>query len=185
MKSYIRFGKIPIDEKSKVFYNGEYIIKEEMGVSVFDLEYIDSRPRIVLPIIVTSSILNCIEGYVSDYINGSWKEPVYEVTGDLIGYGSDNEPLIKNVKIIRELQSDELFDISHCFKMEEIDYTEIPRAEVYYVKINNLNWYKASKSFYDKFDGKKIISKEALANPDEKVEELYNKVIKNGNTSWI
>ena len=52
---YIRFGEIPIDEKSKVFYNGEYIIKEEDGVSVFDCEFIDGRLRIILPIITTSS----------------------------------------------------------------------------------------------------------------------------------
>lgn len=177
-KSYIRFGKIPIDEKSKVFYNGEYIIKEEKGVSVLDLEYIDDNPRIVLPIIVTSGILNCIDGYVYDYLNGSWKEPVYEVIGDLVGYGSDNEPLLRNVEIIRELPKNELFDISYSFRYDSICETELPSDKVYYVKINNLSWKKCSKSFYDKFDGKKVISKEILAYPDEKVEELYNEHVR-------
>lgn len=176
MKSYIRFGKIPIDEKSKIFYNGEYIINEENGVSVLDLEYIDGKPRIVLPIIATSSILNCIDGYIRDVLNGSWTEPIYEVTGDLVDYGSDNEPLLRNVKIIKELDPEILFDRSYRFEMESIDNNELPSDKVYYVKINDLNWRKCSKSFYEKFEGKKVISEKALAYPDEKVEELYNKV---------
>lgn len=184
MKSYIRFGKIPIDEKSKIFYNGEYIVNEESGVSAFDLEYIDNRPRIVLPIITTSSALNCIDGYLCGYLNGSLKEPIYEVTGDLVDYGSDNEPLLRNVKIIRELDPNELFDTSHYFEMESIDHNELPPNKVYYVKINNLNWYKASKSFYEQFEGTKIVSNEALADPDKKVEELYE-VSQDGDTSWI
>lgn len=184
MKSYIRFGKIPIDEKSKIFYNGEYIINEEKGVSVFDLEYIDNKPRIILPIIVTSSILNCLDGYIRDYLNGSWKEPIYEVTGDVIDYGSDNEPLLRNIKVIKEINPEILFNESYYFNMNCIDENELPFNKVYYVKINDLNWYKASKSFYERFEGKKVISKEALAYPDENVEKLYE-VNQNGNTSWI
>lgn len=178
-KLYIRFGKIPIDEKSKVFYNGEYIVKEEDGVSVFDLEYIDDRPRIILPIITTVSGLDCIDGFVRDYLNGSFKEPIYVVTGDLIGYGSENEPLLRNVQIVRTLNPNELFDVSHYFNIEDINEKELPSDKVYYVKINNLNWYKSTKTFYENFNGKKVISKEALAYPDEKVEELYNKQILN------
>ena len=32
----------------------------------------------------------------------------------------------------------------------------------------------SSKTFYERFNGKKVISDEALAYPDIKVEELYN-----------
>lgn len=170
---YIRFGEIPIDEKSKVFYNGEYIIKEEDGVSVFDCEFIDGRLRIILPIITTSSALYCIEGFVSGYLNGSLNKPIYIVTGDLVGYGSDNEPLIRNVEIIMKLSPDELFDVSHYFDYDDIGEEELPSDKVYYVKINDVSWCKCSKSFYERFEGKKVVSGEALAFPDVKVEELY------------
>lgn len=171
---YIRFGEIPTDEKSKIFYNGEYIVGEEEGVSVYDCEYIDNRPRIVLPIITTSNSLNCIDGFIGDYISGDKRVPIYLVTGDLVGYGSDNEPLIKNVNIISKLEPDELFDSSYSFHDIVIDNTELPSDKVYYIKINDLSWYKTSKTFYERFNGKKIISDRALAYPDIKVEELYN-----------
>lgn len=178
-RTYIRFGEIPIDEKSKVFYNGEYIVKEEDGISVFDCAIINNTVRLVLPIIVTSSALNCIDGFLYDYIHGDKRVSIYLVTGDLVGYGCDNEPLIRNVNIISKLEPEDLFDKSYSFDMESINEKEIPADKVYYIKLNDLNWYKSSKSFYEKFNGKKVISDKALAFPDKNVEELYNEYVRN------
>ncbi len=93
MKTYIRYGEIPPDGKSKIHNRVGEIVGEEAGVSVF--EYIEGR-GIVVPynemardeFLVLSS-----KFWINHYL----------VTGDEVGIGSDGEPLIANVKILKIL----------------------------------------------------------------------------------
>jgi len=99
-KCYIRFGNIPDNEISKV-YRGDATIKEEAGVSVWDCTFADDVPYPMLP-------PNPSKDAVSDYFYHIFGDrPVYLVTGDeLIEKGSDGEPLLKDVTIIREYTKD-------------------------------------------------------------------------------
>lgn len=92
-KLYIRYGEIPPNEKSKIHNRAGEIIGEEVGVSVF--EYIEGR----------GAVIPDTEKARDDYFMLSkmyWKNH-YLVTGDEVGIGSDGEPLITNVKIIKLL----------------------------------------------------------------------------------
>ena len=85
-KTYIRIGEIPIGEKSKI-HRGDAVIGEEDGVSVYNAVNIKDKWHIVMPI---------------PFKEG---QGVYLVTGCEVGTGSDNEPLIKNVIILKDLTS--------------------------------------------------------------------------------
>lgn len=99
MKVFIRFGEIPEDEQSSIRYRSFYCGKEP-GVSVYDcVIWGDGVPQIVLPIPFLEGALNTLTWlliYNKD-------RPVYLVTGDVVGHGHDNEPLIKNVKIVKDI----------------------------------------------------------------------------------
>lgn len=92
---YIRFGKIPEDERSKNFITGE----KEKGVSAYyayyDVdddkwvaEYSDENPA------TYDDIKNRVKESRGD---------IFLITGKEVGYGSDDEPLLKNVKVIKKL----------------------------------------------------------------------------------
>ena len=91
---YIRFGDIPTNERSSIHCGDSGKIGEEIGVSVYDAVCIDGEWRIVLPKKMTYSTCVSLSSYVD-------KEFML-VDGDLVGYGSDGEPLIKNVKEIKK-----------------------------------------------------------------------------------
>ena len=91
---YIRYGEIPPGEKSKIYNQCDNsVVGEEVGVSVF--EYIEGR-GIVIP---------NNEKAKDDFFMLSkmyWINH-YLVSGDEVGVGSDGEPLINNIKIIKLL----------------------------------------------------------------------------------
>lgn len=97
MKYYIRFGNIPENEVSKV-HRGDAIIQDEKGVSVWDSAIANDIYFPILPI-------NPNECAVQDYFGFIWgTRPAYLVTGDeLDEKGACGEPLIVNVKVIKEL----------------------------------------------------------------------------------
>lgn len=98
---YLRFGKIPEDEKSSIHYRGYYCGKEE-GVSVYHCAIINHKPHIILPIPYSEGAMDTLYGllfYDKD-------KPVYIVTGKRIGTGHDGEPLIRDVKIIKDITKD-------------------------------------------------------------------------------
>ena len=97
---YLRFGNIPEDEISRIYWNGEEEIGQEVGVSVYDaIESADGTYSIGLPLPVTRTSLHT-QQHLIEYDN----RPLYLVTGDFVGRGRDNEPLIRNVRIIKELK---------------------------------------------------------------------------------
>lgn len=112
-KLYLRFKDIPQNGKSSI-YRSSIKVGEEKGVSVFELEEINSVFRLVFPVYIKDNeILNLDytpEGYVNDFtmfwnmfVNG--EIPAYIVSGNEICKGSDGEPILENVKIINKLKS--------------------------------------------------------------------------------
>lgn len=106
MKHYIRFGNIPKNEKSSIF-NGQEKIGEEAGVSVFDTVLINNEWRIVLPYNLKPEVGFDLYNLINAKFETCYKVDnplkVFLVSGDEVGSGSDGEPVIKNVKIIKEL----------------------------------------------------------------------------------
>lgn len=96
---YIRFGDIPKDEKSKV-YNGEIEIGTEKGVSVYPaFEDLEGNIVLGLSLPVTKTSL-----YTQQHLLEYDNRACYLVSGDYIGKGTDGEPLLRNIKIIREIK---------------------------------------------------------------------------------
>lgn len=93
MKTYIRYGEIPPDDKSKIHNREGEIAGEEAGVSVF--EYIEGRGIVVPDNEIARNNFSMLSSkfWVNHYL----------VTGDEVGVGSDSEPLITNVKILKVL----------------------------------------------------------------------------------
>lgn len=97
---YIRFGEIPENGKSKI-HLGDEIIGEEAGVSVYEAIYADEYYYPKLPDNPNSSTLLDYFEFLM-YSNSK----VYLVIGDRIRLnGHDNEPLLGNVKVIKEITS--------------------------------------------------------------------------------
>ena len=104
---YIRFGEIPKDERSNIYQNGELIIGKEQGVSVWKAIKACSNYYPLLPQDANES---AITDYF-DYLLNSNKN-VYLVTGEeLETHGKDGEPLLRNVKIIK--------DITHIYRPDK------------------------------------------------------------------
>lgn len=91
-KTFVRFGDIPALGKSK-----NYLTEvNEIGISVYDaVELEDGSVRIIFPNLTYSA---CVS------LSGVIERPMYEVSGDIVGTGSDGEPLLKNIRIIRQLK---------------------------------------------------------------------------------
>lgn len=88
MEMYIRFCKVPQDEKSWNFMRN----RKEIGVSVFKADT-NNMP-----------ILENVEQAKSLWARLNRRH--YLVTGEVVGYGQDGEPLLKNVKVVRRLRLD-------------------------------------------------------------------------------
>jgi hypothetical protein len=116
MNYYLRFKHIPRNKISNIYRNG-IVIGKELGISVFELQEINNVLRVVFPVYIENGIIKNVdptpEGYSNDF-SMLWSEfvdrkiPAYLVTGTEICKGSDGEPVIKDVKIIKKLSP---FDI--------------------------------------------------------------------------
>ena len=96
--TYIRFGEIPKDEKSKIYFGNE-IVGIEPGVSVYEAIKVDNAYYPKLP---DNPNANTLSDYFEFLLNS--KQKVYLVIGDRLRInGHDNEPLIENVKIVKEI----------------------------------------------------------------------------------
>ena len=94
---YIRFGKIPTDEKSKI-YRGEIEVGIENGVSVYPA-FKTNEDNIVLGLNlpIAKTTLHT-QQHLVEYDN----RPCYLVKGDYIGKDIDGQPLINNITIIKK-----------------------------------------------------------------------------------
>jgi hypothetical protein len=92
--TFIRFGKIPENGKSKIFHKG-LPIGEEEGLSVFAAIYENGRFKLVLHRISTDVLLALV-----DLMR---ERNAYEVSGHVCGEGCDGEPLLDGAIVIAEL----------------------------------------------------------------------------------
>lgn len=91
---FIRFGNLPLKNRSKNQITG----KSEKGVSAFPAYYKDDYIYYKSPE-NTEAIYN---KWTRKYGNA-----IYMLVGDVIGYGSDNEPLVGNIKKVLPLKYNE------------------------------------------------------------------------------
>ena len=95
---YIRFGEIPKNGKSKVHF-GDEIICEEAGLSVYEAIEFCGRYYPKLPDLCNESTIGDYFGFLLDS-----DTKVYLVIGDRLRIdGHDNEPLLVNVKVLKEI----------------------------------------------------------------------------------
>jgi hypothetical protein len=95
-KIFIRFGKLPRGEKSKNFATGQL----EKGVSVFPTEY----NRLTGKYSFDENYGIVSDAHMGYVIAG---ERPYAVTGEVVGKGSDGEPVLRNVKKVGDLELSE------------------------------------------------------------------------------
>lgn len=95
---YIRFGKIPTDEKSKI-YQGEIEVGTENGVSVYPAFKTDKGDIVLgLSLPITKTTL-----YTQQHLIEYDDRPCYLVKGDYVGKDTDGQPLINNISIIEKI----------------------------------------------------------------------------------
>lgn len=95
---FIRFGEWSEDEVSRVTWRGLHI-KDEIGVSVYNAAYIDDKYLICFPCPHTDSTIDTLSTMLEYGVN----DGVFVVTGDVVGVGMDGEPLLKNVKLVKDI----------------------------------------------------------------------------------
>jgi hypothetical protein len=102
-KKYIRIGEIPPTEEPRI-YNGDAIVGIEKGVSVYEAIEYDGKWRIIMPLPFKEGQGTTYECLVQNTTECRYKiekpTQVYLVSGDEVGIGSDNEPLLKNIKVL-------------------------------------------------------------------------------------
>lgn len=102
-RMFIRIGDIPLNGKSKIRFRGQEVVGEEIGVSVWDAANIYNKWHIVVPNPCDEDTIDDIHGGLLQAI--CYGNPIYLVTGSIIGIGSDGEPLLKKVKIIEDISN--------------------------------------------------------------------------------
>ena len=97
---FYRFGDIPEDECSSIWNNNDEVIGKEKGVSVYEAhKNINGTYSPVLPFPTNEMAFNDFIKNIA-YFTGN----KYLVTGDLLDEtGTNGEPLIKNIKILKKL----------------------------------------------------------------------------------
>ena len=106
---FVRFGFIPESERSNI-YCGDVVIGRELGVSCYECIKVGDKYRIIYPPLndrwdKTAKILNIL---IRRFLNGDTL--CFLIEGDVVGRGTDNEPLLRNVNVIKELK---LVDFIH------------------------------------------------------------------------
>lgn len=141
---YIRFGDVPSNETSKI-YRGEVEIGEEKGVSVYPAFEVNGNIVLGLTLPITKSTL-----YTQQHLLEYDNRPCYLVSGDYVGEGTDGEPLIRNISIIKRLDN---------YRIKESEKQGEQKPPV--IDFNTNDWYVS------KVDGK---IHDMTYNPADKVE---------------
>lgn len=106
---FLRFGYIPKNERSAIHCNEE-IIGYEKGVSVWNcfFDVVSSKYALIYPYF-SSRFTEC--DFENDCTGYYYKEkPIFLVEGDIVSFGSDGEPCIRNVRIIKQLTRDQILN---------------------------------------------------------------------------
>lgn len=113
MDYYLRIGEIPPNEKSKIYqwdptHTSRIAVGEEKGVSAYRLAYssIQGWGLDLNDIRHSSTGADTIIELVKA-VNTNEKR-IYLITGDEVGLGLDNEPVLRNVQVICEVPKGQL-----------------------------------------------------------------------------
>lgn len=93
---YLRFREIPKNERSSIHKTGEKI-GEEIGVSCYRGVIYEDKVYILMPHIPSTTYYWLIDAYNRKEI------PLYIINGDEVGQGSDGEPLLRNIVVLKEV----------------------------------------------------------------------------------
>lgn len=95
---FLRFGRWRDNEQSAIHKNGEFIVGYEKGVSCFDATLLeDGKWHLILPNPCKINTIDDIHGFMLEAYDN---KQIYLVQGDIVGFGSDGEPLLKNLKLV-------------------------------------------------------------------------------------
>ena len=101
---FVRFGRkgkaLPSSGKSRNALTGE----QECGVSVYEAIERDGQYQILLPRLDGTAPATLRQCY--NAAQGLWgmeNNPLFEVKGDIVGTGSDGEPLLKNCEVVKQI----------------------------------------------------------------------------------
>lgn len=109
---YIRFGDIPENEHSRrgngLMGSGYRCVGYEDGVSVWNAVLLEDGYHLVAPLNGNSCTYGdfSANAFPDDCCGYQPDQKIYVVTGEEVGKGADNEPLLRNVKIIKQLPFD-------------------------------------------------------------------------------
>ena len=120
---YVRFGDIPSNEKSKI-YHGEDEIGDENGVSVYPAFELNGNIVLGLTLPITMTTL-----YTQQHLLEYDNRPCYLVSGDYVGKGTDGEPLIRNISIIKRLYNYRIKEFENQGEQKPSDKVE-PKFKV-------------------------------------------------------
>jgi hypothetical protein len=121
---YIRFGRWREEEQSKNFITNEM----EKGVSCYNASWDTDTKKWTLETDVNpDTITGTLQGLIDGYLEKPTKK-IFLVTGDLVGEGSDEEPLLKNVKAVKELKLSDI-QIPDIFDDEDLEDMELNRNQ--------------------------------------------------------
>lgn len=113
INEYIRFGEIPDNEHSGIYRGDQGKIGEEIGVSCYEcVKDGQGYYHIVMhakPVVNGTAVT--LDWLIDDWSSGKLKP--YVIKGNLVGRGSDNEPLLRNIHVIRELEWNEYKNLNH------------------------------------------------------------------------
>ena len=110
---YIRFGDVPSNETSKI-YRGEEEVGNENGVSVYPAFEVNENIVLGLTLPITKTTL-----YTQQHLLEYDNRPCYLVSGDYVGKGTDGEPLIRNISIIKRLDNYRIKEFEKQGEQEE------------------------------------------------------------------
>lgn len=100
-KCYVRFGSLPKSGKSRNYMDN----RQEEGISVFAAVKIDERYYVN------------VAGGMFMLFAGMENRPAFLVSGDVLNEtGSDGEPLLRNAKVISEIDKNVIFGYNYFIK---------------------------------------------------------------------
>lgn len=101
---FIRFGNIPKDERSGIYMDGD-LVGYENGVSVYDTTVLFKKWIVIPPHPLSVDNIESLGALVLQ-AQSDENFPILLVTGKMIGKGTDGEPVIVDVKVIRNVRED-------------------------------------------------------------------------------
>ena len=176
---FYRFGEIPEDECSSIWNNNNEVIGKEKGVSVYEAhKNINGTYSPVLPFPTNEMAFNDFI-YNVKYFTGN----KYLVTGDLLGEtGTDGEPLIKNVKILKKIIVMETENINNY---SEMSIEDLEKLKIKFLSQRD-NIENTIREIINNIRAKKLqVSNHALReHPYYKDNTSYLKVVINDGTGY-